>query len=99
MYCQQDVLCLLNLHKVYRLKLARSGFPNWYIQVRQQTEKRLKESTSEQSSVCEGTGYDEVFQSCHELEKGLSWSSKRETSAYSPDKEVESCDVEGGEEE
>jgi exonuclease 3'-5' domain-containing protein 1 len=46
-YCQQDVLCLPNLHKVYRSKLACSGFSNWSIQVRQQTEKRLEESTSE----------------------------------------------------
>ena len=58
-----------------------------------------KEATSEQSSSREGTGYDEVFQSSHEPEEGLSWSSKRETLAHSPDEEVESCDGEEGEEE
>ena len=58
-----------------------------------------KEVTSEQSLVCEGVGYDEVFQIGHMPEEGLSWSSERETSAHSPDEEVESCVGEGGEEE
>ena len=44
-------------------------------------------------------GYDEVFLSGHEPEEGLSWSSKRKASIHSLDKEVESCDVEEGEEE
>ena len=55
-----------------------------------------REATSEQSSIREGAGYDEVFQSGHEPEKGLSWLSERETLAHSPGDEVESCD---GEEE
>ena len=54
---------------------------------------------SEQSSVREGAGYDEVFQSGHEPEEGLSWSSEREASAHSPDKEVGSYDVGEGREE
>ena len=58
-----------------------------------------REVTSVQSSVCEGAGYNEVFQSSHELEEGLSWLSERETSAHFPDKEVESCGGEEGEEE
>ena len=58
-----------------------------------------REAMSEQSSVHEGAGYDEVFQSNHELNEGFSWSSKRETSAYSPDNEGESYDREEGEEE
>ena len=44
-------------------------------------------------------GYDEVFQSGHELYEGFSWSSEREMSAYSPDDEGESYDGEEGEEE
>ena len=58
-----------------------------------------KEVTSEQSLVCKGAGYDEVFQIGHMPEEGLSWSSERETSAHSPDEEVESYVGEGGEEE
>ena len=58
-----------------------------------------REATSEQSSVCEGAGYDEVFQLGNEPKEGLSWSSKRETSAHSLDKEVESCDGEEGKEQ
>ena len=58
-----------------------------------------REAMSEQLSIREGAGYDKVFQSCHKPEEGLSWSSERETSTHSPDEEVESCDVEGGEEE
>ena len=54
---------------------------------------------SEQSLVREGAGYDEVFQIGHELEEGLSWLSKRETLAYSPDEEVESCVGRGKKEE
>ena len=57
-----------------------------------------KEAMSEQSSVCEGAGYDEVFQSSHELEEGFSQSLERDTSAHFPDKEVESCDGEEEEE-
>ena len=36
--------------------------------------KMSREATSEQSSVREGAGYNEVFQTGHELEEGLSWS-------------------------
>ena len=54
---------------------------------------------SEQLSVRKGAGYNDVIQSGHNLEEGLSWSSKREASAHSPDEEVESCNVEEGEEE
>ena len=53
------------------------------------------EATSEQSSIREGAGYDEVFQLGYEPDEGFSWLSKRETSAHSPDNEVESYD--GGE--
>ena len=53
--------------------------------------------TSEQSSVRDGVSYDEVFGSSHES-KGFSRSSKRETSAQSPNGDVESY-VEGNEEE
>ena len=58
-----------------------------------------REATSEQSSVREGVGYDEVFQLSHEPEEGFSWSSEIETSAHSPDNEVESYDEGEGEEE
>ena len=58
-----------------------------------------KEVTSEQSLVCEGVGYDEVFQIGHMPEEGLSWSLERETLGQSPDEEVESYVGEGGEEE
>ena len=58
-----------------------------------------REATSEQSSAREEAGYDEVFQTGHEPEEGLSWSSERETLAYFPNKEMESCVWEGGEEE
>ena len=58
-----------------------------------------REATSEQSSVHEGAGYDEVFQSCNELKEGLSWSLERETWTHSPDEEMESCVGEEGEEE
>ena len=57
-----------------------------------------REAINEQSLVHEGAGYKEVFQSGHEPEEGLSWLSKREASAHSLDEEVESCDVEEGEE-
>ena len=62
-----------------------------------------REAMSEQSSIREGTRYDKVFPSGHELEKGFSWSSEREMSAHSLDDEGESYDgeevqgVEGGE--
>jgi len=49
-----------------------------------------REVTSEQSLVCERAGYDEIFPSGHELEEGFSWSSERETSTQSSNKEVES---------
>ena len=58
-----------------------------------------REAMSEQSSVCEGAGYDEVFQSGHELKEGLSWWSERELSTHSPDDKVESYDGGEGEEE
>ena len=45
-------------------------------------------------SVREGAGYDEVFQSGHEPEEGLSLSSERETTARSSDDEAESHDRE-----
>ena len=49
-----------------------------------------REATSEQSSVRDGAGYDEVFPSGHKPEEGFSWSLERETSAQSSDEEVES---------
>ena len=58
-----------------------------------------REAMSEQSSVCEGAGYDEVFQSGHELKEGLSWWSERELSTHSPYDKVESYDRREGEEE
>ena len=58
-----------------------------------------REATSEQLSVREGAGYDEVFNSGHELDDGFSYSSKRETSAQSPDEDVESCNGGEGKEE
>ena len=48
--------------------------------------------------VCEGAGYDEVFQSGHDPEEGFSWSLERETSTHSPDHKGESYD-EGEEKE
>ena len=47
------------------------------------------EATGEQSSVCEGSGYDEVFLLGHGPKEGLSWSSEREPSVYSPVDEKE----------
>ena len=58
-----------------------------------------REAKSEQSSIREGAGYDEVFQSDHKPEEGFSWSSKRKTSTHSPNEEVKSYDEEEGEEE
>ena len=55
------------------------------------------EATIEQSSVCEGAGYDEVFGSSYEAED-FSWSSERVTSAQFPDNDVESYDEENDEE-
>ena len=49
-----------------------------------------REAMSEQLSVREGVGYDEVFQSGREPEEGFSWLSKRETSTQSSDVEMES---------
>jgi len=57
-----------------------------------------REATSEQLSVREGVGYDKVFQSSHQPKEGFSWSSERETSAHSPDDEVESYGRDGKEE-
>ena len=48
-----------------------------------------REATSEQSSVREGAGYEEVFPSGHEPEEGFSWSSERETLTQSSDEEME----------
>ena len=45
---------------------------------------------SEQSSVHDGAGYDEVFPLGHEPEKGFSWLSERETSAQPSNEELES---------
>ena len=53
---------------------------------------RHSEATSEQSSVHEGAGYNEVFPSGHGLDEGLSWSSERERSARSPVDEEEDFD-------
>lgn len=59
---------------------------------------------SEQLSVREGEGYNEIFPLGHKPVESFSWSSERESSAHSPDEgesydgeEVE--DVEGGEDE
>ena len=49
-----------------------------------------REVTSEQSSVRERVGYDEVFPLGHELEEGFCWSSERETLVQSSNEEVES---------
>ena len=57
-----------------------------------------REATSEQSSIREGADYDEVFGSGHEPDKGSSYSLERETSAQSPDEEIESYDGEDKEE-
>ena len=46
-----------------------------------------REAISEQSSIREGASYDEVFQTRQEPEEGHSWSSKRETSARSPNED------------
>ena len=48
-----------------------------------------REATSEQSSVREGAGYEEVFPSGHEPEEGFSWSSERETLTQSSNEEME----------
>ena len=58
-----------------------------------------REATSEQSSVCEGAGYDEVFQLGHEADEGFSWSSERGTSIRSPNDNAESYDREVEEKE
>ena len=54
---------------------------------------------SEQSSVREGTGCDEVYQSNREPKEGHSWSLGRETLAYSPNEDGESYIGEEDEEE
>ena len=46
-----------------------------------------REVMSEQSSVRDGAGYDEVFPSGHEPKEGFSWLSERETSAQSSDED------------
>ena len=46
-----------------------------------------REAISEQSSIREGAGYEEVFQTRQEPEEGHSWSSERETSTRSPDED------------
>ena len=62
-----------------------------------------REAMSEQLLVRERAGYNKVFRSGHEPEKGCSQSSERELSAHSLDDERESYDgeevegVEGGE--
>ena len=55
------------------------------------------DETSEQSSVRDGAGYDKVF-GLGDKSEGFSRSSERETSAQSPDGDVESY-VEGNEKE
>ena len=55
------------------------------------------DETSEQFSVREGEGYDEVFGSGDEFES-FSWSSERETLAQSPNDDVESYVKENEEE-
>ena len=54
------------------------------------------DASCEESSVCEGAGYDETFGSGDESEDSLP-SSERETTAHSPDGDVESY-AEGSEE-
>ena len=57
------------------------------------------EATSElSSSVYEGAGYDKVFLLGYRLEEGLSWSSKKDSSAYSPIDKEEDYDEEKVEE-
>lgn len=55
------------------------------------------DTSSDQSSVRDGAGYDEVFGSCDES-GSFSWSSERKSSAWSPDEEVGSHGNEGQEE-
>lgn len=50
--------------------------------------------SSDQSSVHDEAGYNEVFGSGYES-RSFSWSSKRETSVQSPDKEVGNYGDEG----
>ena len=54
---------------------------------------------SEQSSVREGAGYDEVYQTRQEPKEGHSWSPERETSARSTNKDGENYIGEEDEEE
>ena len=51
---------------------------------------QMSRETSEQSSVSDGAGYDEVFLSGHEPKEGFSLLLERELSAQSFDKELES---------
>ena len=57
-----------------------------------------REATSEQSSsICEGTGYDEVYSSGHGPKEGLTQSPERESSAHSlDDEEEEDYEANGG---
>ena len=57
-----------------------------------------REATSDQSSVREGAGYDEVYPSGHEPEEDLTWSLKRDPSAHSPTEEEKECEEEEEEE-
>ena len=58
-----------------------------------------KGAISEQSSIHEGAGYDEVYQIGHEPEEGHSWLSERETSTRCPDEDGEDYIREEDEEE
>lgn len=58
-----------------------------------------REAISEQSSVREGAGYDEVYQTGQELEEDHFQSSERETSTHSPDEDGENYIGEEDEEE
>ena len=49
-----------------------------------------REVMSEQLSVRDGAGYDEVFPSGHELKEGFSWLSEREMSTQPSDEQLES---------
>ena len=57
-----------------------------------------REATSDQSSVREGAGYDEVYPLGHEPEEDLTWSLKRDPSAHSPTEEEKDCEEEEEEE-
>ena len=71
--------------------------------VREQMSGDREAMSKQSSSICKGTGYDEVYPLGHVLEEGLSQSSEREPSANSPNDVEESYDGEeegeGGEDE